>query len=69
MTLETGITSVLVYGAIGIGMSIVAFKVIDLITPGDLKAELTEKQNVAMAIVLGAQMIAIGIIIAASISG
>jgi uncharacterized membrane protein YjfL (UPF0719 family) len=50
-------------------MSVVSFKVIDLITPGDLKTEITEKQNVALAVVLAAHIIAIGIIIAASITG
>lgn len=69
MTLENGIISVVVYGTLGIGMSLISFKVIDFITPGDLKSELTEKQNTALALVLGAHIIAIGIIIAASITG
>lgn len=59
----------LAYSLIGIAVLIVAFVVVDLLTPGKLWQEIIEKQNRAVASLAGAGMIAIAIIIAAAIHG
>ncbi len=63
------ILSVFAFGAIGIMMAVVGFKLFDWITPGDLGAEITSKSNTAAAILAGAVVIGISIIIAAAIAG
>jgi putative membrane protein len=67
--LESGIIGSIVYGLIGITMAILAAKVIDWITPGNLFHQLTDEKNVPLAIFTGLLALGICIIIAASISG
>lgn len=64
-----GILSTLIYGAVGIVLAAVSFRVIDALTPGDLKAQLTVEKNVALGIVVGLQALGLSIIIAAAIAG
>jgi putative membrane protein len=45
------------------------FVIIDKLTPYDLWAEIVEKKNVALAIVVGSTAIAIGLIVAAAVKG
>ena len=45
------------------------FVIVDKITPYDLWAEICEKKNVALAIVVGSTAIAIGLIVSAAIHG
>ncbi len=45
------------------------FLVVDKLTPYDLWGEIVKKQNMALAIVVGAMCIAIGMIVAAAIHG
>lgn len=59
--------SVVIYSVLGIVVYIVAFVVVDKITPGHLWNELLEKRNTAIALFMGALGIGISIIIAASI--
>ncbi len=55
----------LVFGLIGIGLLLLGFKIFDWMTPRlHLQTELGEKQNVALAIVMGAYFLAIAYIIA-----
>lgn len=68
-SITAGLGSTLLYGSIGVFMMFLCFKAVDLMTPGDLKHELVENKNIAMAIVLAGHLIAIGMIIAAAISG
>lgn len=59
-----------VFSFIGIATFIVGFYVIDLLTPKvHVGKEIVEKQNVAVAIMLGAAAIGIAQIIAAAIHG
>jgi putative membrane protein len=67
--LETGILGSIVYGLIGMTMAILAAKVVDWITPGNLFQQLTDEKNVPLAIFTGLLVLGICIIIAASISG
>ena len=57
----------LVYALIGVLVFWLCFLIIDKITPYDLWGEIVEKKNVALAIVVGAMCLAIGIIVAAAI--
>ena len=45
------------------------FVVIDKLTPYHLWTEIVDKKNVALAIVLGAMCIAVGLIVAAAVHG
>ena len=57
------------YAFIGVLILWVCFLVFDQVTPYRLWDELIEKKNVALAIVVGAMCIAIGLIVAAAVHG
>ncbi len=66
-TLVEAITSTLVFGLIGIVLALLGFKLFDLVTPGQLDAEIIQKQNIAAAILSGAVVLGISIIVAAAV--
>ena len=55
------------YALIGVFVFWVCFLIVDKVTPYDLWSEIVEKKNTALAIVVGAMAIAIGLIVAAAI--
>jgi putative membrane protein len=55
------------YALIGVFVFWVCFLIVDKVTPYDLWAEIVEKKNTALAIVVGSMAIAIGLIVAAAI--
>ena len=57
------------FGAVGIVMALIGFKLFDWITPGNLGEEITAKNNNAAAILAGAVVLGISIIMAAAIHG
>ena len=57
------------YAFIGVFILWVCFLLFDKITPYRLWDELIEKKNVALAIVVGAMCIAIGLIVSAAVHG
>ncbi|RYY77744.1 MAG: DUF350 domain-containing protein [Comamonadaceae bacterium] len=59
----------ILYALIGIAVLWGAFVVIDKATPYNLWEEIVEKQNVALAIVVGAMMLGVSFIIAAAVHG
>jgi putative membrane protein len=59
----------LVYSVLGVIFVVLAFIVIDRLTPYDLWKELVENRNQALATVIAAMTIAIAIIVAAAIVG
>jgi putative membrane protein len=63
----TNVVNAIFYAAIGIGIFIVAFFVIDKITPYHLWKEIVQEHNTALAILLGAMSIGICIIIASAV--
>lgn len=63
-----GVLSTLLYSGIGIIMAFVAFKICDLIIPGNLSKDIANN-NIALAIVAGSSMLGVCIIIAAAIAG
>jgi len=59
----------IVYALIGVAIFWVCFVIVDKLTPYKLWDEIVGKQNVALAIVVGAMCIAIGLIVAAAVHG
>ncbi len=59
----------ILYALIGVAIFWVCFLIVDKLTPYDLWAEIIEKKNMALAIVVGAMCIAIGLIVAAAVHG
>jgi len=59
----------LIYSLLGVVFVVVAFLVIDRITPYDLWKELIENRNQSLAIVVAAMCLSIAIIVAAAIHG
>lgn len=59
----------ILYALIGVVVFWLSFIVIDKITPYDLWAEIVEKQNVALGLVVAAMSLGISIIVAAAIHG
>jgi uncharacterized membrane protein YjfL (UPF0719 family) len=56
-----------VYAALGIFIFVVAFFVIDRMTPYHLWTEIVQDKNLALAVLLGAMSIGICVIIAAAV--
>lgn len=59
----------LVFAFMGIAIFGIAFWVIVKVTPFSVRKEIEEDQNVAMAVLIGAIIIAIAIVLAAAIQG
>ncbi|KNZ31390.1 MAG: hypothetical protein AD742_17670 [Methylibium sp. NZG] len=59
----------LLYALLGVVVFWVCFVIIDKLTPYNLWAEIVEKKNVALAIVVGSMCIAIGLIVSAAVHG
>ena len=59
----------ILFALIGVGVFWLCFVIVDKLTPYDLWAEIIEKKNVALAIVVGSMCIAIGLIVAAAVHG
>ena len=68
-TMGSAIANVLIFAAIGIATAIIGFKVFDWCSPGHLEKEIIENKNVAAAIVAGAAILGVSIIIAACMIG
>lgn len=59
----------IVFSLIGIVVLLIAFAVIEKLTPENLYKELVEEKNVAVAIVAGAFILGISLIVAFAIHG
>lgn len=59
----------ILFALIGVALFWVSFVIIDKLTPYDLWAELVEKQNRALALVVAAMCLGISMIVAAAIHG
>ena len=57
----------MVYALLGVVIYIASFVVVDKVTPYHLWREIVEKQNVALAILVGLMSLGIGVIIAAAV--
>ena len=65
----THLAAAVVYSALGVFVFAAGFAVVDKLTPYVLWKEIIEKQNRALAVVVGSIAVALGLIIAAAISG
>ena len=59
----------ILFALIGVGVFWLCFVIVDKLTPYDLWAEIIEKKNVALAIVVGSMCITIGLIVSAAVHG
>ena len=59
----------MLFALMGVAVFWICFLIIDKLTPYDLWAEIVEKKNMALAIVVGAMCIAIGLLVAAAVHG
>ena len=59
----------MLYALMGVAVFWICFLIIDKLTPYDLWSEIVEKKNLALAIVVGAMCIAIGLIVSAAVHG
>jgi uncharacterized membrane protein YjfL (UPF0719 family) len=66
---EKSLILTIVYSAIGIAMFALSFALIAKLSPFSIRKEIEEDQNVALAILIGAVILGLSIIIAAAISG
>ena len=66
-TLVTNLLNAAVFAALGILIFLVAFTVIDKLTPYSLWKEIVQEHNTALAVLLGAMSIGICVIIAAAV--
>ena len=57
------------FALLGVAVFWICFVIIDKLTPYSLWEEIVEKKNVALAIVVGAMCIAIGLIVSAAVHG
>ncbi|MBT4153301.1 MAG: DUF350 domain-containing protein [Candidatus Magasanikbacteria bacterium] len=64
-----GLVSTLLYAFLGILMLFIAFKAIDMMTPGHLAKQLAHENNLSIAIVTGAALVGVSIVVAAAIAG
>ena len=63
------VVNALVFAFLGLGILLVSFFVFDKLTPGHLWKEIVEKQNVAMAVTVGSDILAMALIIGFAIHG
>jgi uncharacterized membrane protein YjfL (UPF0719 family) len=68
-SLLAAIGNMLLFALIGILAAIAGYRLFDWLTPGDLHGEILEKKNVAAALVGGAIILGVCIIVAASMLG
>jgi putative membrane protein len=61
------VQSAAVFAFLGVALFIVAFLILDALTPGKLWDEIGTKRNNAAAILMGSVAIALGMIVAAAI--
>jgi uncharacterized membrane protein YjfL (UPF0719 family) len=65
--LSTNLLAAIVFAILGVVIFVVAFIVVDKLTPGDLWHDIIRDRNTAMAIVMAGIAIGLSIIIAAAI--
>ena len=63
------LTTTVIFVAIGLIVFAIAFFIVVLVAPFSVKKEIEEDQNTALAIIIGALIIGVAMIIAAAIQG
>ncbi len=65
--ITSNLLAALIYAVVGILILIIAFVLVDRLTPGSLWKEIIEEKNTALAVMMGSISIGISIVIAAAI--
>jgi uncharacterized membrane protein YjfL (UPF0719 family) len=65
--LATDMGIALLFGLVGIVLLVIGYRVIDLLTPGDLGRQLCEDRNRNAGVIVGAGVLSIGIIVTSAI--
>lgn len=65
--LMKAVLQVIIFGGFGLILAMIAFAVIDAITPGRLVRQIAQEKNMALAILAAGSFIGISLIIAAAI--
>jgi len=68
-SLAQAIANMIIFAVIGIAIAVLGFKIFDKCTPGNLTKEIIENKNVAAAIVGGAVILGVCLIVAAAMIG
>lgn len=68
-TLAQAVAYMVIFAVIGLVLAVAGYKLFDKCTPGDLNKEIIENKNVAAAIVAGAVILGVSLIIAAAMLG
>ena len=68
-TLLQAVGYMVLFAVIGILLAVMGYKLFDKLTPGDLHREIIENRNVAAAILGGAMILGVCVIIAAAMLG
>lgn len=69
-SMTMAVISSIVFGLVGICLTLLGFKLFDVITPGiKLEHELADKQNMAVAIVVASLILGMSVILASIIGG
>jgi uncharacterized membrane protein YjfL (UPF0719 family) len=68
-SLGQAVSYMMLFAAVGTLMAILGYKLFDKCTPGDLNKEIIENKNVAAALIGGAVILGVCIIIAAAMLG
>ena len=63
------LVTTLIFVLIGLVVFAIAFAIVVLVSPFSVKKEIEEDQNTALAIIIGALILGVSIIIAAAING
>ena len=63
----SGILSTLIYSFLGLILMLIAYGVIEKMTPFSVRKEIEEDQNTSLGIIIGCMMLGIALIIAATI--
>lgn len=64
----TYIFTTIFYGALGFGMFLLSLWVMERLTPFSIEKKITEENNIALGIIVGAVIISLGLIYAAVVS-
>lgn len=59
----------IIYAVVGMALLFVGYRLFDRFTPGDAQKKIFEQGNVAVAVLMGAFMVALALIIAAAVGG